>query len=110
MPDITVNTRDLDFVSANVKVRLRDPATGKPTVYSSAEILADNTVETVLTDLVAPSANTEVAKKTAYAVDGGGNVLDTEDNIYANTYATGKSIKYTTTDYNSNLFLDVTVE
>lgn len=107
MPDITVNSRSLDF-TGEVKVRLINPVTNKPQVYTKTEILADAAVEAVLTTLTAPTANTVQGVKDDYERDGSDNVLDTEGNIYVNTFAQGKEVSYDTVDYNSNLFLDVT--
>lgn len=107
MPDITVNSRTLDFVG-EVKVRLINPVTNKPQVYTKTEILANSAVEAVLTTLVAPDANSVEGIKSDYGKDGSDNVLDVDGGIYVNTYALGKEVAYDTVDYNSNLFLDVT--
>lgn len=108
MPDITSNSRDLNYKTADIKVKVRNPSTNKLTTYTKTEILADSAVRSAMMTLMAVSASTAEARRTDYDKDGSNRVLDEDGNIYLNTFATGKALAYDTTLYNSVIFLDAT--
>lgn len=112
MPDLTINTRSLDFLSDDVKVKFRHPTTGKPTVFTKAEILADSALETELGNIMAPDATTVENIKASYVKSGGatGDVLAVSTSVWANVYTNpSEEIDYNRTTHNGNIFLDVTV-
>lgn len=103
MPDVTINGRALDTVSANIKVRKRNDD-GEVVTLDRAAFLAD-------TDLHATmgiTANTTKTLKTGYAQDGGNNYLDEDGNNLISTWQSGKSPSYLTEIRNTNLFNDAT--
>lgn len=108
MPDITSNSRSLDYKTANIKVKVRNPSTGKLQTYTKTEILADSAVRGAMMTLMAVSASTAALRRNDYDKNGSNQVLDEDGNVYTTTYASGKALAYDTTLYNSVLFLDVT--
>lgn len=107
MPDITAhNSRDLDYVG-EVKVRFIE-SDGTVNTYTKTELLANTSKQTEICTAMGIAAATESQVPLDYAKSGN-DVLDEDDNVYTTTWKTGKAIKYAETDYNSNIFLDVTV-
>jgi len=111
MADLTINTRDLNFLSANVKVKFRHPDTGKPTVFTVADITGTAALATELGNIMAPDANTVEEIKATYVKSGGatGDVLAVSTSVWANVYTNpSEEIDYNRTTHNGNIFLDVT--
>lgn len=109
MADVTFQTRDLTYATANIKVRFR--YNNEVKVYTKAQIEAIPALETAILTVLDPDATTVKPLRTAYKVDGSSRVLDTDGGLYAvnKTWEQGKEVDYATTDYNGGcLFLDET--
>lgn len=100
------NTRTLDFASADVKIRY--VKNGVVTTHSVAELNADTDLRAEILTASGVGAGTVEARKTGYVKDGSQNVLDTDGNILANTYLTGKQPDYTTENFNTVALRDTT--
>ena len=103
MPDLTHNGRNLDVVSANVKVKYRN-ASGKVVIADQASIISNSATIGPITEL---SIDTNELIIDNY--DGGtGNPQDTDGGNYLTTWTTaGKEVAYTGILYNTNFLLEV---
>lgn len=107
MADITAHSgRDLNYVSANVRIKYRD-SDGVVREYTKADLLADTAKQTeILTKIGIVGATRIENRKLNYSVNGSSQVLDTAGGVYQSTWKTGTKIAYTTTPYQSSLFID----
>lgn len=99
---VTINSRDLEPVSANLRVRYRD-TDGVVKTHTAATL----TAATALLNTLGFSAATASTMRTGYAKSGA-MFLDANDGNYQTTWVTGVAPKYATELYNSILFTDET--
>jgi hypothetical protein len=108
MPDVTFQSRELDYASDDIKIKFRH--NGTVATYTKAQIEADPTLETAILTVLDPDAASVKSLRTAYKRDGSSRILDTDAGLYQvnETWKQGKELDYATTDYNGGIvFLDL---